>query len=144
MNCPRCKAPMLVVEYEGVELDTCLECEGTWFDRDELELLFEELSAEAQGLLPREMQSLPEAQTRERKRRCPACGRKMRKVLIGPGQDILIDVCPQGDGLWFDSKEVAQLAREAIDAVPGLAGKAIHFMGQVFRSQESPDKEGPA
>ena len=134
---------MLVVEYEGVELDLCAECDGTWFDRDELQLLFESLGPEAQQLLPKEIESLPERQTQEAKRRCPRCRKKMRKVLIGPAQDILIDVCPLGDGLWFDSREAAQLTREVAQAVPGLAGKAIHFMGQVFQGQQSPaQKEG--
>ena len=60
----------------------------------------------------------------------------MLKAMVGPAGDILIDVCPRGDGLWFDSKEAFQLAQEVAQATPGLAGKALHFMGQVFSSAE--------
>jgi Zn-finger nucleic acid-binding protein len=40
MNCPKCREPTLVVEYDGVELDHCASCGGTWFDAGELALLF--------------------------------------------------------------------------------------------------------
>ncbi len=30
--CPKCRGPMIIVEYEGAEID----CGGTWLDADEL------------------------------------------------------------------------------------------------------------
>jgi len=145
MDCPKCKAPMMIVEYEGVELDYCAACEGVWFDRDELEQLFEGLGPEAGQMLPRDMAQLPEAQTQEKKRRCPVCRKRMRKALIGPRGDVLIDTCPSGDGLWFDSNEVAELAEEVTQALPAAAGRAISFMGRVFRGPQghtSDSREG--
>ncbi len=141
MDCPKCKVPMIVVEYEGVELDHCVECNGTWFDRDELELLFEDFGPEALGLLPRDMESLPEASTDEAKRRCPLCRKKMRKVRIEVGKGVLIDVCPRGQGLWFDEAEVAELAGGLAKAAPGVPGKAVEFMGRVFGAQETSNHE---
>ena len=137
MICPKCKIPMLVIEYNGVELDYCVECDGTWFDSGELALLFEELGAQAYGLLPEKLAASPNARTREKKRRCPICRQKMRKILVGPRQEILIDACPAGDGLWFDSNEVSDLAQQVIDDNPNVSNKAIEFMGRVFRKSES-------
>ena len=131
----------MVVEHEGVELDHCVECDGTWFDRDELELLFEGLGPEAHRLLPAHIEALPDAATQEKPRRCPACGRKMRKVLLGIEKTVLIDACPRGDGLWFDSTEVAQLAEDLAQRVPAVAGRAITFMGQVFKGKKAPVQE---
>jgi Zn-finger nucleic acid-binding protein len=39
MICPTCKNPMIVVEYQQIELDYCGSCRGVWFDNGELELL---------------------------------------------------------------------------------------------------------
>src|SRR5438093_899662 len=35
--CPQCRQPMLVFELDGVEIDRCLSCRGTWLDAGELE-----------------------------------------------------------------------------------------------------------
>jgi Zn-finger nucleic acid-binding protein len=133
---------MIVMEYEGVELDHCVECGGTWFDKDELELLFEGLGEDVRKLLPTEAEKLPEAPTHEKRRRCPLCRKKMQKVLIGPKSDILIDVCPRGEGLWFDDTEVAALADEVLGSIPGVPGQAIDFMGRVFRKSRERKKGG--
>ena len=142
MDCPKCKAQMIVVEYEGVELDHCVECGGTWFDRDELGLLFEDVGPAARALLPLGAESLPEAPAHEKRRRCPLCRKKMRKVLVGPAHDILIDVCPRGEGLWFDDAEVAELADEVVAALPDAHGKAIQFMGRVMQGRRPREEEG--
>ena len=65
----------------------------------------------------------------------------MRKVLIGGAGNVLIDVCSRGDGLWFDNTEVAQFAEEVTKALPATAGKAIRFLGRVFRGQRTSDDE---
>jgi len=141
MDCPKCRVPMMVVEFEGVELDYCVRCDGTWFDRDELELLLGGLGPEALHLLPSEVGALPEAATPEARRPCPVCRKKMRKVLVGTKGDVLIDACARGDGLWFDSAEVAQLTEEIAESVPAVPGRAIHFMGRVFQAGTAPDRK---
>ena len=37
MQCPRCKSDLIVVEFDDIELDSCPECGGLWFDRGEME-----------------------------------------------------------------------------------------------------------
>ena len=51
-----------------------------------------------------------DATTEEPGRKCPICRHKMDKVNIGPGRRVMIDSCPTGCGLWFDSNELADLA----------------------------------
>jgi Zn-finger nucleic acid-binding protein len=133
---------MLVVEYDGVELDHCAECEGTWFDQGELSLLLAGMESESRFFQPDILAAQPEAETKEKKRKCPICGQKMRKVLVGPEKRILIDTCPKGHGLWFDRREVVDLAQQIIDATPGASGEVFRFMGRVFRRQRpaEPDR----
>jgi hypothetical protein len=94
---------MIVVEHEKIELDYCVNCSGVWFDAGELELLLETMELEGTALSLDNILTSPEAKSAEKKRRCPICGEKMKKATVGHKPEVLIDACPQGDGLWFDS-----------------------------------------
>lgn len=137
MKCPACHNLMIVVEHENIELDYCPECSGVWFDCGELELLLETSQLEGSCLSTGGVLSSPEVSSTEKKRKCPICGQKMKKATVGHKPEVLIDACPQGDGLWFDKGEVGQL----ITQLPGKPsakidsqGRIITFLGEVFRS----------
>jgi Zn-finger nucleic acid-binding protein len=109
MDCPVCKdSAMIVLELDEVEVDYCTECEGIWLDAGELELLLGG-AAGAEALLT----SFEEANTPERKRKCPICLKKMEKVLVGePGsKQELIDRCGHNHGLWFDRGELQNVLK---------------------------------
>jgi Zn-finger nucleic acid-binding protein len=135
MICPVCKDAMIVVEYHNIELDYCNSCKGVWFDSGELELLIksqglEEPKAFFDGIL-----NSQEAASSERKRECPICGRKMKKTAIDGHSEILIDVCRDRHGLWFDGGEVAQLIRHLAGEHPpkrDSRGPVISFLEEVF------------
>ena len=134
MICPACRSPMLVVEYDGIELDHCPACAGTWFDRDELALLLDDPTGEVGAQLrATAVCALPAAETREKPRRCPACRQRMRKANIGPHAGVLIDACPAGHGLWFDDGEVAALAADLQHEGTELPVRALDFLGAVIR-----------
>jgi hypothetical protein len=125
---------MLVVEHDGIELDHCPGCFGTWFDRDELVLLLDETGgAVGEKLSAAAVCALPAAATREKTRRCPACRHKMRKANIGPGAGVLVDACPAGHGLWFDDGEVAALAADLQREGNDLPARALTYLGAVIR-----------
>jgi Zn-finger nucleic acid-binding protein len=129
---------MIVVEYSNVELDYCLNCHGVWFDSDELELFLKCMNLDTPDLLLGHILASTETGTSEKKKKCPICRRKMKKTTIGERPEILVDVCPQKDGLWFDGGEVAQLLKELAKKKP--AGKepqqkVIGFLGEVFRAR---------
>lgn len=37
MRCPKCGMEMIEIDYKGIEIDKCSECEGIWLDAGELE-----------------------------------------------------------------------------------------------------------
>jgi len=111
MKCPVCKEPMIVLELNEVEIDYCSSCGGIWLDAGELGLLIED-QIEKEKLLS---SFYSDAGLTERSYKCPICSKKMNKVYVGENKDVLIDKCPDNDGLWFDKgelKEVLQLASE--------------------------------
>ncbi len=37
MRCPKCGMELIEVDYKGMKIDKCSECEGIWLDAGELE-----------------------------------------------------------------------------------------------------------
>ncbi len=138
MMCPVCKKAMIVVEHHQIELDYCTNCYGAWFDSGELELLLESAGLEGSNLVVKNMLSLPGVKPSHGGRKCPLCGHGMKETSIGQ-PSINIDVCRQGDGLWFDGGELQELLKQ-------LAGKPLAegsseqrilaFLGEVFKVPE--------
>ena len=52
MKCPKCGMDLHTIELEGISVDRCVSCNGTWFDAGEIEQLTKEQN---KGLLGRVM-----------------------------------------------------------------------------------------
>ncbi len=138
MICPNCKQPMIVVEHRQIELDYCTKCEGVWFDSGELELFLHSMNLESPGLVMGDILTSPEIKSSHKERRCPICRRRMKKTAIGEPA-IHIDVCREGDGLWFDGGEVHQLIRQLVQtpsAKESSQHQIVTFLGEVFRAKD--------
>ena len=130
---------MIVVEHNKIELDYCLACEGVWFDSGELELLLESMNLEDTTDFLNNVLDSPEARSAEKKRKCPICNQKMRKVNIDQKAELLIDVCGQGEGLWLDGGEMHHLIQLLTKASVGKSDsqqQVASFLGEVFKAQE--------
>jgi uncharacterized protein len=130
MRCPVDKSDMIVVEHHRIELDFCLNCSGVWFDSGELDLLISALKAQGASLAGNDLLSPRKASVSEARRKCPICRKNMEKVWIGKEQKVLIDICPAGDGLWFDGGELHQVLQQM--AAPG-SKDVISFLGEAFK-----------
>jgi|GEM_PF-307309 len=110
MQCPVCKLDQVIVEYQGVELDICIDGCGIWFDNDELRQLFEIVGApELLHNLENRLVFLPRGQHGPEKR-CPRCLGKMRHVCAPDDlQDVILDSCRRGHGIWFDRGELEEI-----------------------------------
>jgi hypothetical protein len=138
MICPTCREVMIVVEQERIELDHCPNCLGVWFDAGELELVLEGMGLKSSDLFPAPIDELPEAETDERKRRCPICNQKMKKLYIGKEPEVLIDACIRGHGLWFDGGEVHQIIEQCAKKPGSEAGsgeRLLSFLGNTFKAE---------
>jgi hypothetical protein len=128
---------MFVVEYEALELDHCPACEGTWFDADELGLLFADAADNPHPELVQDVVAgAPEAASGEAARQCPQCDKSMRKVNIGPSRRVLVDACPRGHGLWFDHGEVVDLVHDLALDPQNLPSRVLAFLGNLIGPSE--------
>lgn len=134
MICPACKSDMIVVEHDHIELDYCPECHGVWFDAGELELLLSSWGLEGTASFLGGVLNAEEAATTEKKRRCPLCRQKMKKTNLET--QVLVDVCPNGEGIWFDGGELGALVRQLARKTPAQPDKArnvVNFLGKVIK-----------
>jgi len=116
LECPRCREPMIVAEYRGIEIDSCGSCRGVWLDGGELEALVGSgvpgLEKPAGGLGPPELD-------------CPICVDKLAKARHGP-TGVVLDRCPHGDGIWFDPGELEQILAAHPETGAAEAGHDAH------------------
>ena len=93
--CPACGKPMVAYEWEGVEIDHCAFCGGTWLDAGEMEMILELAGLSPDGV----EEALARAADRQRtRRRCPRCPLKLREIAINEPDPVILDRCPRGHG----------------------------------------------
>jgi len=129
---------MIIVEHDNIELDYCTNCHGVWFDSGELELLLESARLESPGLFLGSLLKAAEASSSEKKRKCPICQRKMKKVFTDENKEIMVDVCQGEHGIWFDGGELSHLVKLLAGKSPETAASRLEvmsFLGEVFKSQ---------
>ncbi len=90
---------------EGIELDICYSCGGTWYDRGELEQHLakaaeqpDEAGADS-GTPPADWQ-----RTETIYLKCPKCDRPMNRVNFGRRSGIIVDMCGP-HGVFLDAGE---------------------------------------
>jgi len=136
MKCPGCDALLVTYELEGVEVDHCPSCGGTWLDSGELEFIVERAGA-CPGRLSEALERTGEGPRTQR--RCPRCGRKMREVAVGECPSVELDRCPWGHGLWLDRGELRAVSEAFHD---GEEGSVARFFTELYSSELKSEAEG--
>ena len=128
--CPVCNEPLVSFELDGVEIDRCLECGGTWLDSGELERLADGAGADVGKL----SEALNDRQGgKHGDRRCVRCRWKLRIVTVS---GVELDHCPHGHGLWFDKSELERLVSSF---TTGEEGAVARFFGDLDGGGRSGD-----
>lgn len=138
MECPVCRESMVVIEYKSIELDYCAGCMGVWFDGGEIELLLETAGIP----VPPDTIIFTEARSKSREihRPCPICRKPMDKV-SPPDSAVILDQCPEGDGIWFDAGEIAQAVK---DVTGNNSNRVLNILQDFLGEALSPLKSGHA
>lgn len=133
MDCPVDKIPMIILELNEVEIDYCPSCSGIWLDAGELELLFEN-QAERGKIIS---SFLLDMENTEKQFKCPICRRKMDKIFVGEKKELLIDKCPNDDGLWFDRGEL-----KAVLKMGDKDNKVAELLNEIFGTNLKNNQSG--
>ena len=108
LNCPRCNTHMRREPVDGIELDLCDNCGGTWYDRGELEQhIAAGSSAEAEDAQEQPLQEFQREADKLNTRylKCPICEGIMTRKNWGRMSGIILDICGP-HGLFLDSGEL--------------------------------------
>jgi Zn-finger nucleic acid-binding protein len=127
---------MIIVEYEGVEIDCCVICGGNWLDAGELTWLAE-LSGARPGKIREAIgQTSPGPPVG---RRCPRCNKRLRRITVAADVPVELDRCPRGHGLWFDAGEVATVITAFHDGEEGAVGR---LLAELHHSELESNRKG--
>ncbi|MEL6923752.1 MAG: zf-TFIIB domain-containing protein [Bacteroidota bacterium] len=112
-NCPRCEVALqlqYINERGGnIEVDQCPDCQGIWFDKGELDAL----EKVVEPVLV-EFRKIPNEYDQLTGLWCPNCQpqQMMDKHRHERDEQVIIDQCPQCEGVWLDSGELEAIQKE--------------------------------
>ena len=118
MRCPKCRADMEQVVYEGTEIDRCTICSGIWFDAGEMEVMRDKQAAAA-------IDTGDASEGKQRnmidRYRCPRCSGSMVRVVDPQQTHIWYETCSSCHGSFLDAGELQDLTKVSIgDFFKGL------------------------
>lgn len=108
MDCPNNHGKLEKVLFHNVEVDSCPDCLGIWFDQDELTLAKNEKDKQLNWLDIDLWRDKARFSISKGKRVCPSC----RMPLYEVGYDnskVKVDLCNLCKGIWLDRGEFKQL-----------------------------------
>lgn len=122
MNCPRCRVPLDLERYRGMEIHHCLRCHGRWLDYGELG----ELEATVRST-PEERRGKVEMEERPSDLPCPVCGGAMVAFdYRAAGLDL--HACSEEHGFWLDAG--------ATDRVRDIVAEQVRRVHRAERAEE--------
>jgi len=123
MQCPRCNNHLVILEYNGVEVDHCYRCGGTWLDTGEIQLLFHNhthLTFYTSELTDKISITI----------KCPYCKKVMPNIHFENEEKIVINKCPDEHGLWFDKGELEIILSNKNKLIEN---KILNQLSEVFK-----------
>ena len=108
MDCPKCSSDMQPVEYgTEIKVSRCSGCAGLFCDRRMLELMRGEwlvdsvldTGSAAEGARNNQIEDIP----------CPGCGTTMARLSDKEQSQVILDACPNCDGVFLDAGELSDL-----------------------------------
>lgn len=110
MKCPKCdKSDMPTINHHGVDFNICSPgCKGIWCEKGELAYYLETVKDTA-------WKHDLKATGQFTDLNCPSCAdSKLKHFPYIEGGELLLDICPNCEGVFLDFKELAEVARLSI------------------------------
>lgn len=114
MQCPRCAATLNPAKLDGIAVETCPTCKGSWLDKgelSELEITVEPDASWREGTI--------EWKQSDGKLLCPVCGKEMESFDYRD-DGVMLDTCREQHGYWLDAGEGEAVRNAMKDRVHDL------------------------
>lgn len=105
-ECFACNVNLQQLDMQGQIVDRCPECQGTFFDKGELESVLHLVKLFQKVIIDEEdIDSVPELEHK----RIVVCPEDKSEMSPRDVMGLTIDVCPECEGIWLDRGEIAAL-----------------------------------
>jgi Zn-finger nucleic acid-binding protein len=107
--CPDCQQPLRQETFQNIQLDSCSNCAGFWFDSEELGRV---MRSDPLALIALEEEHLPHVQARpgaNTHRRCPDCQALLERYQYLYDSPITLDSCGNCAGVWIEDGELQKI-----------------------------------
>ena len=141
MQCPKCSEEMHRQAIGKVEVDECSNCNGVWFDEDELRKAKDKTDSDLNWMDFDLWKHADQFQVSAKPIKCPKCSIDMAGILYGK-TGIEVDHCVKCKGIWLDGGEFKKIiealtdeleTKSALEYVKASLGEAI----EIFAGPES-------
>lgn len=116
-QCPQCESGLMPSTIGAETVWLCSKCNGVWLSFDSFEKV-PQLPADEVAPFQEEPDSQLTLTASRSPRACPTCAKPMINFLFR--QEIWLDWCDEGHGMWLDRGEVA-LVHRILKASPPLS-----------------------
>jgi Zn-finger nucleic acid-binding protein len=111
MICPKCISPMMPVEFGGIEIHRCTDCEGLWFDEFAKAELLTRKGAEK---LDTGSAEIGKTWNQIDRILCPRCSTVMLRMVDLKQPHIWFEHCKVCGGSFFDAGEFRDLLHHTV------------------------------
>jgi Zn-finger nucleic acid-binding protein len=110
VNCPKGHGQLKGTNVGSIRIERCAQCEGSWYDSDELRLLKDRESHGDYCWIDFDLWKDRDKFRAARQQRyaCPRDAGPMTTVHYGESS-ITVDICPRCKGMWLDEAEYKQV-----------------------------------
>lgn len=110
MDCVECKKKLEVINFRGIEVNECQECQGRWFDRGELRKAKDNTDEDLRWLDfdPFDPRGDKFFIVSNAGGACPKCSRPM-ETLTYASSGVGIERCAQCEGVWLRDAEFKKI-----------------------------------
>lgn len=108
-NCPNCQAMLEEIVVQGIAIDGCPRCGGTWFEGTELTELVRRDFHLLGDIEHRFQDTRPEAFRTAGPKKCPLCQAPLFAFHFRHTPEVSLEGCRQCKGLWVDDGKLSQL-----------------------------------
>lgn len=144
--CPKCQHELRIVDYEGIELLKCDDCQGFWFRegkfREAKQFGFERLAETILSEADSET-SAAASSSAMRDMSCPDCNAPLVPFTYAYSSDILLHRCPACQGIWADCRDllrIEELLTGYKESLDDAKAKALPLMLKVKKQIQQAER----
>jgi len=110
--CPCCATQELIAQdFHGQDVESCLSCNGLWFERGELNKALSAADNEDSNV---KLENHYGDHLGGSDKHCQSCDNGLDKYHLMPGFEIEIDSCSECEGVWLDNHELEKVVHSPI------------------------------